>query len=305
MTKIDGHEIELSKQDKVLYPDEGITKGDVIDYYRKIADHLLPHIRNRPLTLQRFPDGLDKDGFYQQQAADYFPDWIATHQLPRANASGNDSNVNHILCNDTAGLVYLANLGMLTVHRWLARLPRYTRPDQLIFDLDPTGDDFNQVRDAALRVVEYMQELDIHPYVMTTGSRGLHVVAPLKAELDFDSVRAIAKTMSECLVRHHPDALTTERRKARRKGRIYLDIMRNAYGQTAVAPYSLRARPGAPVATPLSLDELKRSNLGPQDYHINNIGQRLGQRSDPWQDMDRHSIDPAALTRHVEQLDRD
>lgn len=305
MTRIDGREIELSNQDKVLYPDDGITKGDVIDYYRNIAGHLLPHIEDRPLTLRRFPDGLNEDGFYQQQAADYFPDWIHTRQLPRADSDDDSDKVEHILCKDTAGLVYLANLGTLTLHRWLARLPRYTRPDQLIFDLDPPDDDFGAVRDAARRIVELMQELEIHPYVMTTGSRGLHVIAPLKPEQDFDRVRKTARAMSELLARRHPKALTTEQRKDKRRGRLYLDIMRNAYGQTAVAPYSLRAKPGAPVATPLSLGELEHSDLGPQDYHIKNIFQRLGQREDPWQGMGRHAVDPAALDERVEQLDKD
>ncbi|MDG4867988.1 non-homologous end-joining DNA ligase [Guyparkeria sp. 1SP6A2] len=302
MTRIQGHDIELSNLDKILYPEEGITKGDVIDYYRRMATRILPQIEQRPLTLQRFPDGLDADGFYQQQASEHFPGWMPTYRLPRAESSERDDKVNHILCNDEAALVYLANQGTLTLHRWLARTPRYTRPDCLIFDLDPIGDDFRPVRSAARHVVDLMQELGMSPHAMTTGSRGLHVLAPLEPELDFDRVRAVAMSMAEYLADRHPDALTTIQRKDKRQGRLYLDVMRNAYGQTAVAPYSLRARPGAPVATPLTLEELDRSDLGPQDYHIGNIAQRLGQISDPWQDMERHAADPREIEKALQSL---
>ncbi len=140
------------------------------------------------------------------------------------------------------------------------------------------------------------------PHAMTTGSRGLHVLAPLKPELDFDRVRAIAMSMAEHLADQHADSLTTHQQKDKRRGRLYLDVMRNAYGQTAVAPYSLRARPGAPVATPLALEELDRSDLGPQDYHLGNIAQRLGQIRDPWQDMERHAADPRDLEEALRSL---
>ena len=302
MTRIHDHEIELSNLDKTLYPDAGITKGDVIDYYRQMAPRLLPRIEHRPLTLQRFPDGIGADGFYQQQASEHFPGWLPTYRLPRAESSERDDKINHILCNDEAALVYLANQGTLTFHRWLARTPRYTRPDRLIFDLDPTGDDFAEVRAAARQVAELMDELGMTPHAMTTGSRGLHVLAPLKPEMDFDRVRAIAMSMAEHLAERHPDSLTTDQRKDKRRGRLYLDVMRNAYGQTAVAPYSLRAKPGAPVATPLMLEELDRADLGPQDYHLGNIANRLGQISDPWQDIDRHAASPGRIEKALDSL---
>ncbi|MFO7581225.1 non-homologous end-joining DNA ligase [Guyparkeria sp.] len=302
MTRINGHEIDIDNRDKALFPGEAITKGDVIDYYREIAEYILPHIEGRPLTLQRFPDGLDEDGFYQQQVPEHFPDWIDTRSLPRADGS---ERIDHILCNDTASLVYLANLATITIHRWLARAPRFTRPDCLIFDLDPAGEDFTPVRDAARQVVELMQTLEVMPFVMTTGSRGLHVIAPLAPELDFDAVREIATGMAGHLAARHPETLTTEQRKDKRRGRLYLDVMRNAYGQTGVAPYSLRAHPGAPVATPLSIDELDRGDLGPQDYHIGNIFRRLGQTGDPWADIRRHAVDPRGLRDRLEALRKD
>lgn len=299
MTRIGGHEIDIDNRDKTLFAGEGITKGDVIDYYRDVAEHLLPHIEDRALTLQRFPDGLDEDGFYQQQVPEHFPDWIHTRSLPRADGS---ERIEHILCNDTASLVYLANLATISIHRWLSRAPRFTRPDSLVFDLDPAGDDFTPVRDAARRVAELMEALDVTPFVMTTGSRGLHVIAPLAPELDFDAVREIAMGMAAHLAEKHPETLTTEQRKNKRRGRLYLDVMRNAYGQTAVAPYSLRARPGAPVATPLSLDELDRHDLGPRDYRIGNIFRRLAQTDDPWAEIRRHAVDPQGLRKRLTAL---
>jgi len=285
------YRVELSNLDKVLFPEAGITKGDLVEYYRRVAGRLVPHLENRPLTLHRFPDGIGEDGFYQQAAADYFPDWIATVEVERA--SGSDAAaVRHALCNNAATLVYLANQGTVALHGWLARAPELERPDRLLFDLDPPGDDFAAVRRAARAVAGLMQELGLTPFAMTTGSRGLHVAAPLRPEWPFDRVRELAKDMADWLARRHPDQLTVEQRKAKRGGRIYLDVMRNAYGQTAVAPYSVRALPGAPVATPLALDELEDSALGPQRWTIRNLFRRLGQKDDPWADIGRHAAAP-------------
>jgi bifunctional non-homologous end joining protein LigD len=285
------YSVELSNPDKPLFPDRGISKGELIDYYRAVAEVQLPHLRDRPLTLHRFPDGIGADGFFQQDCPDYFPDWIQTHRTPRAGEDNGEA-VRHVLCNNAATLAYLANQATITLHAWLARAPRIGRPDRLIFDLDPPDDDFGAVRLAARRVVELMQQLGMHPHAMTTGSRGLHVVAPLRASDDFDAVRQLAQDMAAWLARRHPDALTVEQRKAKRRGRIYLDVMRNAYGQTAVAPYSVRALPGAPVATPLALDELDDRKLQPQRWHLKNVLRRLGQKGDPWADIQRHATTP-------------
>lgn len=281
------YSIELSNTDKVLFPDSGITKGDLIDYYSAIAEVMLPHLRDRPLTLQRFPDGNDAEGFFQQKVSDYFPDWIDTRKTPRADSQG--EAVEHVLCNNQATLVYLANQAVITLHAWLSRAPRLKKPDRLIFDLDPADEDFSAVRQAAQNVVALMQELGISPHVMTTGSRGLHVMAPLQGDADFDEVRELAISMATTLAEEHPDELTTEQRKNKRRGRIYLDVMRNAYGQTAVAPYAVRTKPGAPVATPIDLTELDDSQLEPQRWHMGNILQRLGQKDDPWADIQRHA----------------
>ena len=280
------YRVELSNTGKLLFPGSGISKGGLIDYYRDITTVMLPHLRDRPLTLQRFPDGIRKPGFYQQQRGDYFPDWIRTRSRPRAD---DGDAVQHVLCNNQATLVYLANQAAITLHGWPARTPRITCPDRLIFDLDPVNDDFAAVCRAARQVVELMQSLDMNPFVMTTGSRGLHVVAPLRADSSFDTVRELAQDMAAVLARRHTATLTVEQRKQQRHGRVYLDVMRNAYGQTAVMPYSVRALPGAPVATPLDIDELGNRSLGPQRWHLKNILRRLGRKDDPWAGIRRHA----------------
>lgn len=288
MERFGPYSVELSNTDKVLFPEDGITKGDLIDYYREVADFILPHLDGRPLTLHRFPDGIGSEGFYQQSAADYFPDWIQTHEAPRA--SGKGKPVEHIVCRNQATLAYLANQGTIAFHGWGARLPKLDRPDRLVFDLDPASADFVPVRNAARQVAALMDDVGLHPFPMTTGSRGLHVVAPLRRDASFDEVRQLARDMAARLAEEHPDSLTVEQRKNKRAGRIYLDVMRNAYGQTAVMPYSVRALAGAPIATPLSREELGGEALDPKSWTIKNIRRRLGQKGAAWAAFKRHAV---------------
>lgn len=297
--RIGRYRIEVSNTDKLLFPDSGISKGALIAYYRDVAEVMLPHLEDRPLTLHRFPGGIGKPGFYQQECADYFPDWIRTRKTPRA---GNGDAVEHVLCNNQATLVYLANQATITLHGWLARAPRITCPDNLIFDLDPPDHDFPAVRRAARRIVELMETLGMRPFVMTTGSRGLHVLAPLQADTGFDAVRTLAQEMAAWLAKRHADELTVEQRRNKRRGRLYLDVMRNAYGQTAVTPYAVRALPGAPVATPLDITELGDRRLDPQRWHLKNILRRIGQKTDPWADIRRHATAVGRAHRALRDL---
>ncbi len=290
--------VETSSEDKILYPASGITKGQVIDYYRKVAQHALPYAAGRFLTLQRFPDGLDEDGFYQQSRADYFPDYVEGVIARRVGGG----EVEHIVVGNAAGLVYLANQGTLTFHTWLSRRDRPEHPDRMVIDLDPPSDEFAPVRDAARITGDFLRELGLTSYVMTTGSRGLHVVVPLDRSADFDAVRDLAGRAANVLADRHSDLLTAEQRKDKRNGRLYLDVMRNAYGQTAVMPYSLRAKPGAPVATPLAWDELGAGDLTARTYHIGNLFRRLGQIEDPWAGMMRHATGIAAAAKKLDKL---
>lgn len=300
-TRFGRRRIALSHLDKVLFPDSGITKGELLRYYDKVAPLLLSHLKNRPLTLQRFPDGIGAKGFIQQQKSDYFPAWIRSERIVH-RADSKQRTVEHMLCNDRATLAYLVNQAALTLHGWSSRAPSVRCPDRLIFDLDPSDDDFDRVRHAAHQVAELMREIGLTPFVMTTGSRGLHVVAPLRPHASFDQVRELAQDMAACLVARHTDQLTLAQRKDKRGDRIYLDVMRNAFGQTAVMPYAVRALAGAPVATPLDLAELADTRLHAQRFHIKNIFRRLARKSDPWADMQRHAATLSRCRRVLRSL---
>ena len=288
------HAVKLTRPDKVLFPDDGIRKQEVIDYYERIADVMIPHIKDRPLMLQRFPNGIYEKGFFQKNVAFYFPNWIKRASVKKAGGK-----VTHAVCNDVSTLVYLANLACITPHMWLSRVPQLNHPDVLIFDLDPPGDDFGPVRQTAFALRELLESLGLKAFPMTTGSRGLHVSLPLNREMEFDRVRAFARDVAELLSRQHPDQITVAARKDQRHGRVYIDVMRNAYAQTAVAPYALRAKPGAPVATPLNWDELSDRRLSSQRYNLKNILRRI-EEGDPWKSIWRH---PQSLDRAAQKLD--
>lgn len=297
VVKVDAHEIELSSLDKVLFPPDGVTKGDVIEYYRRIARVMLPHIKDHPVTMQRFTDGIEAKGFYHKQMPDYFPDWIASAKV-EVLESGEIQD--QVLANDAATLVYLANQYTITLHIWLSRADRLYYPDRMIFDLDPP-EGFEVARSTAFLVKDLLEEVGLAPYVMTTGSRGLHVVTPLDRSAHFDETRDFARDLAGLLAGRHPDTLTIEMRKAEREGRLFLDYVRNGYAATGVAPYSLRPRPGAPVATPLTWDELKDPDLRSNTYTLRNIWDRLDKVGDPWRGMMRHA---RSLKQPRRKLDR-
>jgi bifunctional non-homologous end joining protein LigD len=293
--EIGSHTLELSRLDKVLYPETGITKGDVVDYYQRISETMLPHLADRPLTMHRFPDGIEDDGFYQKEAPAYFPEWIRRVEV-LVEEEGKEQA--QIICDDEATLVYLANQACLTPHIWLSRADKLRQPDKLIFDLDPPQGDFEPVRRTALDLQALLDEVGLIPYAMTTGSRGMHVVVPLERSADFDEVRAFARNVAEVLAQRKPEQLTVKQRKKKREGRLFLDYLRNAYGQTSVAPYSLRPLPGAPVATPLDWSEVHDADLHSQTYTVKNIFRRLGQKDDPWREFlqDARSLEAARQT---------
>lgn len=288
--------LEISHEDKVLFPGEGITKRDVIDYYDAVAPHLLPGIRGRPLVLERFPDGIAGEGFYQKQVADYFPAWVSTVRV--AKADGDTQKL--AVCDKRATLAYLGQLGCLALHPWLCRSDRLQHPDQLIVDLDPPGRDFGPVRTAARACRELFDALELPTFVKTTGSKGLHLVVPLDRKLGFDAVRAFARDAVALLARHHPEALTTEIRKDKRRGRVFLDVGRNAYAQTAVAAYSLRPLPGAPVAAPIDWEEL--AGVDARTFSMESVLRRLERGDDPWQGMRRRARGLAGARARLDRL---
>ncbi|MFG0328463.1 MAG: non-homologous end-joining DNA ligase [Phycisphaerales bacterium] len=279
------YSVETSNESKVLFPSAGLTKGDLIDYYEKVADFMLPHLKDRPLTLHRFPDGIEADGFYQKNRSAHFPDWLESVTVKKEGGT-----VDHVLAKRAADLVYLANQGTITPHTWLSRVDHLNQPDRIIFDLDPSGDDFGVVRRGAQILRERLESLKLAPFVMTTGSRGLHVVTPIRPDADFDAVRAFARRVAGAMARDHADEFTVEHRKAKRGDRVFLDTNRNAWAQTGVAPYAVRAKPGAPVATPLEWEEVGRSRLRPDQFTIRNLFQRLDAiDGDPWRSINRRA----------------
>jgi bifunctional non-homologous end joining protein LigD len=278
--EIDGRNIHLEHLDKILFPEDRISKADLVDYYKRMSATMLPHLHDRPLTMQRFPDGIQEGGFYQKEAPDYFPDWI--HRVSIRVEEEGGAEQDQITCENAATLVYLANQACITPHIWLSRADKIDFPDKLIFDLGPPDHDFAPVRQAAKHLRDLLDSLDLQSFVMTTGSRGLHVVVPLDRTMNFDSVREFAHNAAELLAQRHSDQLTTAQRKEKRGNRLFLDYLRNAYGQNSVTPYALRPLPGAPVATPLGWDELDDPYLNAQSYNMNNIFRRLGQKEDPW-----------------------
>ncbi|MFJ2157263.1 MULTISPECIES: non-homologous end-joining DNA ligase [unclassified Streptomyces] len=286
--------LTVHRPDKVLFPADGngkeYTKGDLVAYYRAVAPFMVPHLRGRPLMLERHPDGIDGPRFMQKNVPEHYPDWIK-----RVEVAKEGGTVTHLVCDDTATLVYLADQACVTPHRWLSRAGSEHRPDRLVFDLDPqTGDDFPAVRQAALLLRELLDELRLPSAPMTTGSRGLHLVVPLDGRQDFDAVRAFAKDVADHLAEAHPGQLTTAARKKDRGERLYLDIQRNGYAQTAVAPYAVRAKPGAPVAVPISWDQLDDPDLDARRWTIADAVEQA--RTNPWAGLASRgrSLTPAA-----------
>jgi bifunctional non-homologous end joining protein LigD len=293
--KVGSHEITVSNRDKVFFPEPGLTKGDLIDYYLAIADVMLPHTRGRPISMERYPEGIGGEGFYQKEIPGYFPDWV-----DRVGVELKDGGTQfQVVCDLAATLVFLADQGCITPHTWLSRKENLHFPDKMIFDLDPPGDDFEPVRKAAFLLKDFADELMMPSFVMTTGSSGLHVVIPLNATLDFEAVRNFAQMMSESLASRHPETLTTDIRKDKRRDRIFLDTLRNAYGQTSVPPYAVRARAGAPVATPLSWEELQDPDIHSRTFTLRNIFRRLGEENDPWEKIYSQSI---SLAPQIEKM---
>lgn len=280
--------VDVSSRDKVFFPDAGLTKGDLVDYYHRIADTFLPHVRDRAVAMKRYPDGIGGESFFQKDVPGHFPDWIRRVEIEKEGGA-----LDQLVIDEAATLVYLADQGCVTPHVWLSRVDRIRHPDRLIVDFDPPGEDpdaaFDPVRWAARTARDLLEEVGLVPFVQTSGSRGLHIHVPLDRTADFDAVRHFAMDLAHLLAHRHPDRLTTAHRKAKREDRIFLDVLRNAYAQTSVAPYAVRARPGAPVATPLRWDELGRSGLSPVSYTIENLFQRLGQTDDPWSGMGRRA----------------
>jgi bifunctional non-homologous end joining protein LigD len=279
-------DVKLSHPDKVLFPEDGLTKADLADYYASVAEWMVPHVRDRPLNLWRWNTGIGGRLVVQQDIPKGAPDWVQRVETPRRKGG----SIEHVLCQDADTLRWLANQNCITPHVWSARRDRLDRPDRVVFDFDPeAGSDFSLVRAGALLAGEALRELGLEPFAMVTGSKGIHVVAPIKRTRDAQWVRERAGELGVEIAARSPDTLTTEWRKEKRDGKILVDTARNTYGQTVVAPYAVRALPGAPVATPLAWEELSDPELSARSWTLRTVGERLAERGDPWAGIAGHA----------------
>jgi bifunctional non-homologous end joining protein LigD len=292
--------IACSNVDRVMFPADGITKGEMLGYYRNVAELMVPELRGRPLSVVRYTKGIDRGGFFQKHYQKHFPAW-----LDRVSAGGK-TLVDYPIVDSAAGVVYLANQGAVEFHIWTSRKDALDRPDMLVFDLDPPEDrpevQFDLVRRAAQILRELLEQLGLPVFVKVTGSKGLHVVAPLDDAAGFDEVGALATRIGALVCRRHPDALTMEFYKKDRRGRLFVDVMRNAIGATLVAPYSLRGRPGAPVSAPITWSELGDAALRADGLRLRDLRARLDRRGDPWRDLRSRPGSVAGALRALGEL---
>jgi bifunctional non-homologous end joining protein LigD len=264
----------------VLFPDDGITKGALAAYYEAIAGIMLPHIRGRPITMERYPSGIGRKGFIQKDVSKGFPAWLERVEVPKK-----DGTVHHPLARDARSLLWLANQNCITPHVWTSRAPDLFHPDICVFDLDPSRDDPDALRGAALALRDLLDELGLQSWVKTSGSKGFHIVVPLDAKADFGAVHRFANTVGTVLVSRHPTRLTQEFSKSDRGGRILVDTGRNGYSATFAAAYAVRAKPGAPISAPCTWEEVQDGKVQPQTFTIRTIADRIAAVGDLWADM--------------------
>jgi len=277
--------VRLTSPDRVLFPEQGTTKRELAEYYREVADHILPHLEGRPLTLLRCPRGPGEQCFVQRRASESVPDFVRRGEVPELDEDG---TATYLEVDDLRGLLSLVQLGVLELHTWGARRDRLERPDRMVLDLDPDPSlPFSAVNQAALRLRDRLGELELESFVKTTGGKGLHVVVPLVRRHSWDEVREFARGIAEELERAAPERYLAHSAKADRAGKIFVDYLRNSWSASAVAAYSTRARPGAPVSVPLAWEELT-DELDPGALNLSTVPARLkGRRADPWKEYGR------------------
>ncbi len=289
--------VSLTHLDKIFWPREGFTKGDVIRYYGRVANVILPYLRNRPMVLNRHPNGISGASFFQKNVDPrHLPSFVKTVTI-RAKSTGR--NVHYVICNNKATLLYLANLGCIEIHPWLSRIGRLNKPDFLVIDLDPRGNSFDQVITVARAAHKLIASAGGRSLIKTSGKTGLHIYVPIRGNYEFAQVRSVAKLICRILNKRLPKLTSFAHRAGR--GKIYLDYARNSIGQTIAAPYSLRAFPRATVSTPLEWSELTKS-VRPQRYTLRTIFRRLNGKGDVWQSALRQSTSLVKLERKLMRI---
>ena len=279
-----------------MFPDDGITKGDLAAYYEAMAPVILPHIKGRPLTMERYPAGIGKKGFWQKDVSKGFPDWLERVKVPKK-----DGSLHHPVITDERSLMWVTNQNTITQHVWISRVPDLYYPDICVFDLDPSTDDAASVRQAALGLRDLLDELGLPSWVKTSGSKGFHIVVPLDGKSKMDDVARFANHVGRVFVSLAPDHLTQEFSKVDRKGRIYIDTGRNGYSATFAAAYTVRAKRGAPVSAPCTWEEIEKGTVSPGTFTLTNMPARIKKAGDLWADMLRKK---RSLTKPIDKLKR-
>lgn len=293
--------IRPTNLDKVFWPKEGYTKGDVITYYEKIAPFILPYLKDRPESLNRHPNGIAGKNFFQKDMDHQPPDWV---KLFKDYAPSTKKYVHYLVCQNKATLIYLANLGCIEINPWNSRISHPDKPDFMIIDLDPEGVSFEIVVEVAQMVHKVFDEIGAKNYCKTSGATGLHIYVPLGAKYDFDQVRDFAHKVVTEVNRRLPKITSLQRHPAKRRHKVYLDYLQNSVGQTLAAPYSLRPKPGATVSTPLEWKEVKKG-LSPAQFTIKNIFKRLKQKGDLWKPVLGKGIDLKKALKRIETKNGD
>jgi len=293
--------IEITHPERIVFGKSGLTKKDLIDYYYKIAPIMMSYLDKRPISMQRFPNGIADEGFFQKDASDYFPQWITRKSITKENGD----TVHYVVIDKQATLIYLANQNCITPHLWLSKIDKLNKPDRMIFDLDPADKlPFSAVQDVAKKLKGLLDILELPSFYLLTGSRGAHIVVPLKRTHTFDEVRDFAHDIALLLAQQFPKLITTEMRKAKRGKRVFLDWLRNGYSATAVAPYAVRARENAPVAMPITWKELQKKDMISQKYTIKNAIKHITKVGDIWYDMQKHAVSLKSAQKKLEKMIR-
>ena len=282
----------ITHPDKILFPDDGITKRELAAYYETVAPVMLPHLRRRLITMERYPQGIGATGFLQKDVVKGFPAWLKRFEAPKK-----DGTVHYPIANDLRSLLWLSNQNTIAIHVWPSRAPQIDRPDLCVFDLDPSVEDPEALRAAALNARGLLDELGVTSWVKTSGSKGFHIVVPVDVKTSFNESSRFASRVAEMLVDRHPRQFTLAFSKAEREGKILIDIGRNRAGATFVAAYSVRPMAGAPVSAPCTWEEIERGSVRPRTFTLRTIPGRIRQVGDLWQPLRARARASVAVRR--------
>jgi len=272
--------ITITHPDKILFPDSAITKGELAAYYEMVAPYMVPHMRARPVTMERYHRGIGAAGFFQKDVSRGFPDWLQRVEVPKKGGT-----VHHPIVTDARSLLWLANQNCITPHVWTSRAPNLYYPDICVFDLDPSEENPAQLKAATFELRGFLADLGLPSWLKTSGSKGFHIVVPLDGKTNMSDVAEFAHTVGTLLVKRDPANLTQEFHKIDRGRRILVDTGRNGYGATFAAAYTVRARAGAPVSAPCTWEEVERGEVGPRTFTLRNMPDRIAKAGDLWADM--------------------